>query len=352
MSGVDLASLGGWPKVLGEVMARQDLARSHARAAMDEILAGNATSAQVAAFVVALRTKGETTEELRGLLDGLLAACPPVPTDPAWGDRLIDVVGTGGDRSHSINVSTLSAVVVAAAGGLVCKHGNRAASSACGAADVLEALGATIELSGAGVASCITATGLGFCFAQRFHASLRHAGPTRRELGVPTAFNVLGPLANPARVSRMLLGVADPRLAGTMVAVLAANGASRALVVHGHDGLDELSVSAPSTVWDLRDGVVTEYELDPMAFGIARSAPEAIRGGDPATNAAIARRVLAGEAGPPRDIVVLNAGAACVVAGLAESVAEGIELAGVTIDSGKAAATLERFVAATHVAAS
>src|ERR687891_2310288 len=232
---MEFDEVGGWPGILATLAARRDLAAAQARAAMAEILEGAATPAQIAGFIVALRMKGETVDELGGLVDAMLAAAervtlpPGEPGDPG----VVDVVGTGGDRAHTINVSTIAALVVAGAGGKVCKHGNRAASSACGAADLLEALGVAIELGPEGVARCVEEAGIGFCFAPRFHPALRHAGPTRRELGVPTVFNFLGPLANPARVRRQVLGVSDPKMADKAAGVLHARGAERALVVYG-----------------------------------------------------------------------------------------------------------------------
>ncbi|HEY8093847.1 MAG TPA: anthranilate phosphoribosyltransferase [Acidimicrobiales bacterium] len=337
-----LADLGGWPAVLGHLVAHQDLTADTARAAMDEILAGEASPAQLGAFVVALRMKGEAVDELNGMLDAMLAAANLVPLPPDLAGRAIDVVGTGGDRSHSINVSTLAALVVAGAGVPVCKHGNRAASSQCGAADLLEALGVVIELSPAGVARCVEGAGIGFCLAPRFHPALRHAGPARREMGIGTAFNVLGPLANPGRVTRMLLGVADVLLAERMLAVLKAHGSQHVLLVHGHDGLDELSTTGPSTVFELRDGEVTTGVLDPRDLGLPLAQPADLRGGDPTTNAGLARRVLDGHHGPHRDIVVLNAGAALVVGGAAASIEEGMVTAAAVLDDGRATAALER----------
>ena len=228
---------------------------------MAEILDGAASPAQISAFVVALRMKGETVPELVGMVEAMLDASTRVEID--LGQPVIDVVGTGGDRAHTINVSTLAAIVVAGAGGQVCKHGNRAASSACGAADLLEALGVAIELGPDGVAACVREAGMGFCFAPRYHPAMRHAGPSRRDLGIPTAFNILGPLSNPARVRRYLIGVADLRMAERMAGVLEARGAERALIVHGGDGLDELTTTGPSNVVELRDGAITTWTVDP-----------------------------------------------------------------------------------------
>jgi anthranilate phosphoribosyltransferase len=343
---MEFDEVGGWPAVLGTLAARRDLTTEQARAAMAEILDGAATPAQIAGFIVALRMKGETVDELGGLVDAMLAAAERV-TLPA-DEPVVDIVGTGGDRAHTINVSTLSALVVAGSGGRVCKHGNRAASSATGSADLLEALGVRIDCGPAEVARCVAEAGIGFCFAPRFHPAMRHAGPPRRELGIATAFNFLGPLANPAGVRRLMIGVADPSMAERMVGVLAARGSERVLVVHGDDGLDELTVSTTSTVVELRDGEVREYSVDPQELGITPAPTGALVGGDPATNATLARRVLAGDAGPHRDVVCLNAGAGLVVAGMADDLAAGVKAAQAAIDGGGAAAALERLVAVSN----
>jgi anthranilate phosphoribosyltransferase len=338
-----LTELGGWPAILGDLTSGRDLTVDQARAAMAEILDGAATPAQIAGFIVALRMKGETVDELTGLVDAMLAAAERVTLpDPG---AVVDVVGTGGDRAHTINVSTLAALVVAGAGGRVCKHGNRAASSATGAADLLEALGVRIDCGPDEVARCVADAGIGFCFAPRFHSAMRHAGPPRRELGILTAFNFLGPLANPAGVRRLMIGVSDASMAERMVGVLAARGSERVLVVHGDDGLDELTISTTSQVLELREGDVHAYEVDPKDLGITPASLEALAGGDPATNAALARGVLDGEPGPHRDIVCLNAGAALLAAGVADDLASGIGAARSSIDEGAAAAALDRLVA-------
>ena len=320
------SDLGGWPGILGPLTSGEDLTTEQAAGAMAEILSGEATPAQVAGFIVGLRMKGETIEEMAGLLSAMQDASEYVPLTDL--DGVIDTCGTGGDRSHSINVSTIAAFVVAGAGAKVCKHGNRAASSACGSADVLEALGVAIELDPAAVARCVEKAGIGFCFAPRFHPAMRHAGPTRRELGVPTVFNFLGPLANPARVRRQVLGVSDARMAEKMAGVLKARGSERALVVFGHDGLDELTTTTTSTVVELcEDGELRRYELDPAAHGISRADPSALRGGDAPANVAATRAVLGGEPGAQRDIVVLNAAAGLIAAGMAADLAEGLSAA-------------------------
>ena len=341
-----LADLGGWPATLATLTAGRDLSRDHAAAAMDEILQGAATSAQIAGLCIALRAKGETVEEICGLLDSLLEQAERVPLAP--GTDVVDTCGTGGDRSGTINVSTVAALVVAGAGAPVCKHGNRAATSACGSADVLEALGVAIELGPADVGACIEEAGIGFCFAPRFHSALRHAGPTRRELGVPTVFNFLGPLANPARARRQVVGVSDPSMAPKLIGVLQANGSERALVVYGNDGLDELSTTTTSVVLELRDGRVSTYEVDPADLGLAMAERASLVGAGAESNAGAARRVLDGEPGPHRDIILLNAAAGLVVAGRADGLEEGLEVARDSIDSGAAGATLDRLVEASR----
>lgn len=346
-----LAAYGGWPGVITHVVEGRDLTARQAAAAMATILSGGATPAQLIALTVALRIKGETADELSGLLDAVLAAGEEVPLDEELRASAVDIVGTGGDRSHSINVSTMAAIVTAGAGVPVCKHGARAASSKCGTADVLEALGVAIELSPEGVARCVKEVGLGFCFAPRFHPAFRFAAPARREVGIPLVFNLLGPMANPGRVRRQIIGVADASFAERMLASLRAHGSTDTWVVHG-GGLDELSTTAPSTVLALdHDGGVRTFTIDAVDLGLAPATEDQLVGGDPAENAEYVRRVLAGEPGAHRDIVVLNAAAALVVGGAAATMADGIVLAADSIDSGKAAAALERFVAVSREAA-
>ncbi|HEY8543853.1 MAG TPA: anthranilate phosphoribosyltransferase [Acidimicrobiales bacterium] len=341
-----LNEAGGWPGVLGILSSGRDLTADEARAAMAEILAGEATPAQIAGFIVALRLKGETVDELRGLVEAMLDAADRVELD--IDGPVVDIVGTGGDRAHTINVSTLSALVVAGAGGRVCKHGNRAASSSTGSADLLEALGVRLDCGPEEVARCVTEAGIGFCFAPRFHASMRHAGPIRKELGIPTAFNFLGPLANPAGVKCLMIGVSDPLMAERMIGVLAARECQRAMVVHGDDGLDELTLSTTSTVVELRDGKIDTYKVDPAALGLSTAPAAALTGGDPAHNAEVARKVLAGEPGPRRDVVLLNAAAGLVTAGIVEDLEAGIEAAAASIDDGHAQAALDRLVATSN----
>ena len=345
-----LAELGGWSGVLARLMRGGDLSASEASAALTEILTGSATPAQVAAFAVALHMKGETVEEMAALVRTMLDHAERVQV-PAELD-VVDTCGTGGDRSRSINVSTLAALIVAGAGATVCKHGNRAMSSSAGSADVLEALGVVVELGPEAVLYCLQETGMGFCFAPRFHPALRHAGPTRRELGVATVFNFLGPLANPSRPRRQVVGVSDPAMAERMLGVLQANGATRALVVYGHDGLDELTTTTTSTLLEAVDGQVRTVRVDPGALGLAPATPDSLVGGDAAVNAHLARRVLTGEKGPHRDVVVLNAAAGAMAAGLADDLADGLVLAERSIDDGNAALALERLVRASHEAAS
>ncbi len=329
-----------WAAVLGALTEGDDLSTDVAHEAMAEILAGEATSAQIAGFAIALRMKGETVDELRGLLQAMVEAADPVVLAPSV--QAIDTCGTGGDRSGTINISSVAAFVVAGAGVPVCKHGNRAASSQCGSADVYEALGVPIDLDPEAVARAVTDFGMGFCFAQRFHAALRHAGPTRKELGVRTAFNFLGPMANPARVRRQVVGVSDPRMAERMLRVLVANGAERPLVVYGHDGLDELTTTTTSTLMEWVDGEVRTHEVDATAFGLARAEPADLLGGDATVNAEAARRVLAGEPGPHRDIVVLNAAAGLLAGGAVDDLAAGVEAAQASVDDGRAAGVLDR----------
>ena len=329
-----------WAAVLGALTEGDDLSADTAHEAMAEILAGEATSAQIAGFAIALRMKGETVDELRGLLQAMIEAADPVVLDPSV--AAIDTCGTGGDRSGTINISSVAAFVVAGAGVPVCKHGNRAASSQCGSADVYEALGVPIDLDPGAVARAVTDIGMGFCFAQRFHAALRHAGPTRKELGVRTAFNFLGPMANPARVRRQVVGVSDPRMAERMLRVLVANGSERPIVVYGHDGLDELTTTTTSTLMEWFDGEVRTHEIDATAFGLARAEPAELLGGDATVNAEAARRVLAGEPGPHRDIVVLNAAAGLLAGGAVDDLAAGVQAAQACVDDGRAAGVLDR----------
>jgi anthranilate phosphoribosyltransferase len=346
------AALGGWPAVLGRLARGRDLTADEAAAALGEVLSGNAAITQITAFVFGLRCKGETVEEMTGLVRAMLDAAEPIDVGDDLAERLVDTCGTGGDRSGTINVSTIAAFVVAGAGVPVCKHGGRASSSRVGSADVLETLGVVIDLGPVGVRRCIEEAGIGFCFAPRFHPALRHAAPVRRELGVPTAFNFLGPLANPARLRRQVVGVGDAAMAEKVCGVLAANGATRVRVVYGSDGLDELTTTGPSTVvgWDVEVGETVE-QLDPADLGLPRAKPADLRGGDLGTNARLALAVLDGRLGPQRDIVVLNAAAGLLVAGAVADMATGVEAAGEAIDSGRARTSLDRLVETSAAAA-
>ncbi len=334
-----------WPHVLARLSAGGSLTAEEAAAAMRSIMAGEATPAQIAGFLMALRTKGETADEIEGLVRTMLELATPVrPPGP-----VVDVVGTGGDRSGTFNISTVAAIVAAGAGVRVAKHGNRAASSRCGSADVLEALGVRIDLGPAGVERCLAEVGIAFLFAPTFHPSMAHAAPVRRELRVPTVFNFLGPLCNPARPAAQAVGVSDARMLPLMAEVLARRGV-RAKLFRGQDGLDELTTTGASDVLEVRDGGVAEARLDPSELGLPRARLEDLRGGDAAEGARIARRVLEGETGPRRDVVLLNAAAALEVAGAAPSLAEGLELAARSIDSGAALETLERWVEVSQAA--
>ena len=346
-----------WPEVLGDLLAKRDLSADRARWAMDQVMAGEATSAQIAGFVIALRAKGETAAEVSGLVAAMLEAAVTfrVP-EPS-----LDVVGTGGDRAHTVNISTMAALVAAGAGIPVVKHGNRAASSKTGTADVLEELGVAISLPPEAVRRCTLEAGIGFCFAASFHPAMRHAGPTRRELGVPTVFNVLGPLANPAAPESALIGCADARLAPVLAQVLAARG-TRAFVVRGEDGLDEITTAGPTRVWDATGPDVVEQRFDAGDLGIPVPAEGALRGDDAGFNAAVLRAVLNGETGgnlgAVRDAVLLNAAAAIVAfdavggsttyggaeVSLSERFARALPVATAAVDSGAAVAVLERWI--------
>ena len=347
---VTLDDLGGWRAVLLALTSGRDLTADEGRAAMTEILAGAATDAQIAAYIVALRMKGEAVDEVAGMVEAMLEPSDPI-TIPAEAAPLVDIVGTGGGptrRHNALNVSTMACFVVAGAGVHICKHGNRKATSTSGSFDLLEALGVAIDLDGAGVTRCVVEAGLGFCFARAFHPAMRHAGPVRAELGIPTVFNFIGPLSNPARIDRQVIGVNDPAMAPTVIGVLQQRGAPRAMVVHGHDGMDELTITGRSTVWEIRDGDVQHYDLDPRDLGIEVIDLDQIAGGDAAANAAIAHRVFAGEAGPHRDIVTLNAAAGLLVGGVVDDLAAGLAQARQSIDSGGAAAALDRLVAVSN----
>lgn len=342
-----LDRVGGWAGVLGTLTGGGDLDPDRARLAMAEILAGEASPARIAAFIVALAMKGPAVAEVAAMVDAMLGASAPLELAEETRSRAIDIVGTGGSstRGAALNVSTMAAFVAAGAGATVCKHGNRRVSSTSGSFDLLEELGVPVELDGPEVARCVEELGIGFCFARSFHPAMRHAGPVRAELGIPTVFNFLGPLSNPARVGRMVVGVSDPATAPTVIGVLRARGAVRALVVSGHDGMDELTTTAPSTVHELREGEVRSYEVTPEQAGLERAELAQVAGGDPATNAALARRILEGEAGPHRDLVLFNAGAGLVVAGLVDDLPAGVAVAAEAVDDGRALARLGDLVA-------
>ena len=332
-----------WATVMSTLVAGDDLDAATAGSVMTTILRGDASAAQIGGFLIGLRAKGESVDELAGLLDATLHEATYVSLTDDERARCVDIVGTGGDGTHSINVSTMAALVMAGAGAPVCKHGNRSASSKCGAADVLELLGVAIELHAAGVAACVREAGIGFCFAPIFHPAFRFTGPPRRELGVPTTFNLLGPIANPGRVKRQLIGVADPAFASSMIETLQRQGLTDAWVVHGA-GMDELTTVGPSQVLALRDGEVTEFTIDPGEYGLAPAIADDLRGGSPEENALAVRRVLAGELGPHRDIVVLNAAGGLVVAGLADDIGEGIRLASAAIADGRSQERLDELI--------
>ena len=339
-----------WPEVLSALVARQDLDAGSATWAMEEILSGNATPAQIAGFAIALRAKGETLAEVQGLVDAMYRHAVPFSVE----GRVVDIVGTGGDLAKTVNISTMSAVVIAGAGVRVVKHGNRAASSASGAADVLEELGVRLDVPPTRLGDVLDAVGITFCFAPVFHASYRFTAVPRRELGIPTTFNFLGPLVNPAKPAASAVGVADARMGPIMAGVLGARGAD-AFVFRGDDGLDEITTSTTSQVWiaDGASGEVTEDTIDPRAFGFDYTPVSELTGGDPAFNAKVFERVLGGEQSSVRTAVLLNAGAAIAAheaaAGDLESrLRSGIERAKQSIDTGAAAKVLETWARTTQ----
>jgi len=341
-----------WPDVLSGLVKGQDLTADAARWAMDQVLSGDTTSVQIAGFAVALRAKGETVDEISGLADAMTSRATHLDLGP----EAVDIVGSGGDRANTVNVSTMAAVVAAAAGATVIKHGNRAASSMCGTADCLEELGVALDVPPDRQASVLAETGIVFLFAPLYHSSLRHAATARRELGIQTTFNFLGPLANPARPLAQAIGVADARMAPLMAGVLAARG-SRGLVFHGGDGLDELTTTTTSDVWVFHGGRVVGTTLDPTSLGLVAARPTDLVGGDRAHNAQVARDVFGGATGPVRDIVLLNAAAALLAfdtpdldAPLQDQVGERLDRAARAIDSGRATSLLDRWVAASRAA--
>jgi anthranilate phosphoribosyltransferase len=331
-----LDTYGGWPGVLGTLAAGRDIGPGEARAALGSILAGEATDAQVAAFIVALRLKGPAVGELLGLVGAMRDAATPLDIP----DDAIDIVGTGGTagrKAHALNVSTMACFVAAGAGATVCKHGSVKASSTSGSFDLLNAVGVPIGASPQEVAGKVRTTGLGFAFAKTFHPAMRHVGPVRSEVGISTVFNLLGPLSHPGHVKRQVLGVLERSLAPTMASVLQATGSVRSLVVHGDGLYDELTTTGPNLVVDLHEGEMSEYRVEASDVGLPSATHDELRGGDTVTNARILAGVLAGEHGPRRDMVVLNAAAGLVVAGIADGLVEGVEAAAAAIDDGRAA---------------
>jgi anthranilate phosphoribosyltransferase len=328
-------------EAIATLVDRRSLGTEEAAAVMREIMEGQATPSQLSAFMVALKMKGETADEITGLARTMRGKAVPVKAS----GPVIDIVGTGGDGANTINVSTTAALIAAGAGLKVAKHGNRAATSRCGSADVLEALGVKLELSSEQAALCLEEIGITFMFAVSFHPAMKFAGPTRREVGIPSVFNILGPLTNPAGAERYLLGVAREELVEKLALVLSNLGCRHALVVHGEDGLDEITITGQSLVCELKDGWVNRYTVCPEDFGLARAMPADIRGGSAAENAAVVRAVLSGEEGPRRDIVLLNAAAALFAGDRVVSLAEGLTLARETVDSGRALTKLNEFIA-------
>ncbi|MBN6041784.1 anthranilate phosphoribosyltransferase [Amycolatopsis sp. 195334CR] len=332
-----------WPVLLNQLIDGADLSARDTAWAMDQVMSGSATDAQVAGFAVALRAKGETSAEISGFAEAMLAHARRVHVDVA----AVDIVGTGGDRSGSVNISTMTSLVVAAAGAPVVKHGNRAASSKSGAADVLESLGVAIDLPPAGVERCVAELGIGFCFAPIFHPGFRHAGPTRQQLGVPTTFNLLGPLTNPAQPSSALIGCAYRDKTAVLAEVFARRGNS-VLLVRGDDGLDEITTTTTTSAWVVSGGKVREESIDPAAWEIARSTAEDLRGGDAAFNAEVVRELVSGKPGAVRDAVLVNAAGALAAhtgftGSLTEDIGAGLARAADAIDSGAAADLLTRW---------
>ncbi|WP_392669908.1 anthranilate phosphoribosyltransferase [Streptomyces sp. LN785] len=346
--GGDSVAARSWPGVLNPLLRGENLTADDTAWAMDNIMSGEATDVQIAGFAVALRAKGETVDEVTGLVRAMYEHATTIQVP----GRTVDIVGTGGDLAKTVNISTMSAIVVAGTGAKVVKHGNRASSSASGASDVLEKLGVNLELTPQRVVQVAEEAGITFCFAVKFHPALRYVAKARKELGTPTTFNILGPLTNPAQVRSQAVGVADAKMAPIVAGVLAARGNS-ALVFRGDDGLDELTTTATSRVWVVRDGAVREEAFDPRDVGLELVPVEALRGADASYNADVARRLLAGETGPVRDAVLLNTAAALTALDpgegtLDERLAAGIEKAAESIDSGAAQAALERWVAVSN----
>jgi anthranilate phosphoribosyltransferase len=330
-----------FPHLLGRLATGEPLSRGEARGAMDAIMNGEATPAQIAAFLMALRVRGETAEEIAGAAESMRAHAKGIRTTRR---PLLDTCGTGGDASGTFNISTAAAFVAAGAGTAVAKHGNRSVSSRCGSADVLEALGARIDLPAEGVAACLEETGVGFLFAPFHHGAMRHAAAPRRELALRTLFNMLGPLSNPAGATHQVLGVYAPELTGMLCTVLSMLGSEGALVVHGAGGLDELALAGPTRVSEWREGRRRDYEIAPAEVGLSEAPASALTGGDAATNAAIILSLLTDRPGPPRDVVCLNAGAALYICGAASDLPEGVARARASVESGAARNALAAFV--------
>lgn len=330
---------------IAKLVERTNLTAAEAEAVMEEVMDGKATPAQIAGLIVALRMKGETADEIAGFARAMRRRALPVPTVRR---NVVDTCGTGGDQHDTFNISTAAAFVAAGAGVAVAKHGNRSVSSKCGSADVLEAIGVRLDLGPEQVGRCIDEVGIGFLFAPALHPAMKYAIGPRRELRLRTVFNILGPLTNPAGAQRQVLGVFDSAWVRPLAEALAELGSDHALVVHGLDGLDEISTLGPTRVAELKNGVVTEYEIDPEEFGLPRAGPEDIAGGDLESSVAALRSVLDGQPGPRRDITLLNAAAAIYVAGLAESIAAGLQAAAEAIDSGQAGDKLSRLAALTQ----
>ncbi len=342
-----LDELGGWPAIFVALTTGEDLPGETAEAVLNTILAGEATDGQIGGFIMGLRTKGESADEISGMVQAMRAAATPLNIDSA----AIDIVGMGGApsrRKAALNVSTMACFVASAAGAVVCKHGNRKASSTSGSFDLLEALGIHFELTPEQLAGVVGETGLGFAFAKTYHPAMRHAGPVRSQLGVRSVFNILGPLSHPARLKRQVIGVADSALAESMIDVLAATGSVHSWVVSGHGSLDEISLDGPTSVHALQNGEKRIFTIDPADYGLAKPAEGALDGGDAHANAAILHRLLDGETGPVRDIVILNAAAGIVVSGLADDVEAALELANNAIDSGAAKQKLEAHLASAN----
>lgn len=327
-------------EAIHKVFKTENLTYEEAEAVMNEIMEGEASAVQMSSYLTALSMKGETVEEITASAAGMRAHCVRLLHDM----DVLEIVGTGGDGANSFNISTTSSLVISAAGIPVAKHGNRAASSKCGAADVLEALGVNITISPEKSRELLEKIGICFLFAQNYHIAMKYVAPVRKELGIRTIFNILGPLANPAGANMELMGVYDESLIEPLAHVLANLGVKRAFVVYGTDGLDEISLSAPTKVCEVKDGTFTSYEITPEQFGFNRCGKEDLAGGTPAENAQITRDILSGKTGPKRDAVLMNAGAAIYMAGKAETIQDGIDMARNMIDSGKAAAQLEKFV--------